>query len=255
MLHVDCIRDCILNINDSDILWHDHKNIYEDEIKEQKQISLIEQLKINENDAKNKIFNATELWKNMQGFSWVVMGMFKKELVKNIRFYPQIQSEDALFGMILFASAKSIKILDTHAYTCRIRLYSASMHNDICLKSKYPLYMKDIVESGFNAIEIKQYNFAYACLYICLGLMHFINENRDIDKQLKDKLIDFICFRAIYAFGVTTFRKDPKNIIPSLKHLKPYMRLVPFKIKIAYFTPKIYTILKYIKTSLKHYTN
>ncbi len=172
-------------------------------------------------------------------------------------FSPQIQSEDALFGMILFAKAQKIKIATKPLCIYRFHTYSTSEHNlqtNTPLKP-YPNYMSDIAYTFCNRYKIKHYHFAYSCTYICLGLLAFIDtfpkNLSEYEKKLRDKLIAFLQVRAIYAFGGICFESDPKYIRDLLKPLEPYMQKISFNTQIAYFYPRLYRVLRLLKSYVK----
>lgn len=253
MLSVDCIEQCIENIGECDIIWHDTKYIYEDGISPSpyKQ-SILEWLKL-DSKAIEKPLNASEIWANIEGFSCVCGGVFHISLCEKLRFAPQIQSEDALFGMLLFAKAKAIKILPNPLYIYRLRADSTSDHTlkqDSTLKP-YPPYLAEIAYTFANSYKIKHYHFAYSCTYICLGLLAYIESLDDSQLALKNKLIEFLQVRAVYAFGAVSFESDPKYVRPLLKPLEPYMQKVSKANKIAYFMPRIFKILKWINGKRK----
>ncbi|AWK61920.1 glycosyl transferase [Helicobacter cinaedi] len=253
MLSVDCIEQCIENIGECDIIWHDTKYIYEDGISPSPyEQSILEWLKL-DSKAIEKPLNASEIWANIEGFSCVCVGVFHISLCEKLRFAPQIQSEDALFGMLLFAKAKAIKILPNPLYIYRLRADSTSDHTlkqDSTLKP-YPPYLAEIAYTFANSYKIKHYHFAYSCTYICLGLLAYIESLDDSQLALKNKLIEFLQVRAIYAFGAVSFESDPKYVRPLLKPLEPYMQKVSKANKIAYFMPRIFKILKWINGKRK----
>lgn len=253
MLSVDCIEQCIENIGECDIIWHDTKYIYEDGISPSPyEQSILEWLKL-DSKAIEKPLNASKIWANMESFSCVCGGVFHISLYEKLRFAPQIQSEDALFGTLLFAKAKAIKILPNPLYIYRLRADSISDHTlkqDSTLKP-YPPYLAEIAYTFANSYKIKHYHFAYSCTYICLGLLAYIESLDDSQLALKNKLIEFLQVRAIYAFGAVSFESDPKYVRPLLKPLEPYMQKVSKANKIAYFMPRIFKFLKWINGKRK----
>lgn len=253
MLSLDCIEQCMRHIGECDIIWHDTKYIYEDGISPSPyEQSLLEWLKL-DTKAIQKPLKTNEVWANLEDFSCVCGGVFHISLYEKLRFAPQIQSEDALFGMLLFAKAKAIKILSNPLYIYRLRADSTSDHTlkqDSTLKP-YPPYLAEIAYTFANSYKIRHYHFAYSCTYICLGLLAYIESLDDSQLELKNKLIEFLQVRAIYAFGAMSFESDPKYVRALLKPLEPYMQKVSKANKIAYFTPKIYKILKWLNGKRK----
>lgn len=253
MLSLDCIEQCMKNIGECDIIWHDTKYVYEDGINPSPyEQSLLEWLKL-DTKAIQKPLNANEIWTNIEGFSCVCGGVFHISLYEKLRFAPQIQSEDALFGMLLFAKAKAIKILPNPLYIYRLRADSTSDHTlkqDSTLKP-YPPYLSEIAYTFTSSYKIKHYHFAYSCTYICLGLLAYIETLDDSQLELKNKLIEFLQVRAIYAFGAMSFESDPKYVRALLKPLEPYMQKVSRANKIAYFMPRVFRILKWVNEKRK----
>ena len=110
MLSLDCIEKCINNIGECDIIWHDTKYIYEDNIPEIQHTHLIDLMHITHEEIENEVFDILKLWRYIHSFSWVHQGLFKISLLKHIRFSTPLANEDALFGMLLFAQATTVKI-------------------------------------------------------------------------------------------------------------------------------------------------
>ena len=258
MLDPLCIQTCIETIGDCDIAWHDVRYHYEpplDSSKCQPYPSLLETLHLNSEQITAQSFSALALWErqNASGFSFVAVGLFRTALLQNLRFCATIESEDALFGMILFAKAKQINILQECFLIYRLHTKSTSSHGASLgiFRTTYPPTMLPLVQAfKYDGYLIKHYNFAYSCAHICLGLLEFISTLED--KSLKNKLIAFLQVRAIYAFGGTTFGADPRNIRSLLKPLEPYMQLVSKRVKLAYFMPKTFLFLQAFKRIFKN---
>ena len=253
MLSLDCIEQCIANIGECDIIWHDTKYIYEDNIPKEQHTPLLQSLYLTQEQAQNRIFTALELWKYIDSFSWVHQGLFKFSLLEDLRFSTPLANEDALFGMLLFAKAKAIKVTSFYGLIYRYHAASVSAHGESqnIYRKTYPLFMSSIVMAFQNGYKIKHYYFAYSCTYICLGLLAYIETLDDSQFALKNKLIEFLQIRAIYAFGAVSFESDPKYVRPLLKPLEPYMQKVSRANKIAYFTPRVFKILKWINGKRK----
>lgn len=253
MLSLDCIEQCIANIGECDIIWHDTKYIYEDGIPKGQHITLLQSLHLTQEQARNRIFDALELWRHTNSFSWVHQGLFKFSLLENLRFSTPLANEDALFGMLLFAKAKAIKIASFYGLIYRYHTASVSGHGESqnIYRKTYPLFMSSIVMAFQNGYKIKHYYFAYSCTYICLGLLAYIESLDDSQLELKNKLIGFLQVRAIYAFGAMSFESDPKYVRALLKPLEPYMQKVSKANKIAYFMPRVFKILKWVNKKRK----
>ena len=229
------------------------KYIYEDGIPKGQHITLLQSLHLTQEQAQNRIFDALELWRHTNSFSWVHQGLFKFSLLENLRFSTPLANEDALFGMLLFTEAKAIKIASFYGLIYRYHTASVSGHGESqnIYRKTYPLFMNSIVMAFQNGYKIKHYYFAYSCTYICLGLLAYIESLDDSQLELKNKLIEFLQVRAIYAFGAMSFESDPKYVRALLKPLEPYMQKVSKANKIAYFMPRVFKILKWVNKKRK----
>lgn len=123
MLSLDCIEQCVKEIGENEIIWHDVEHIYEDSIHVQSHPTLLESPKLSEKEAQEKHFNALQLWQNLESFSWVHQGLFSFSLAQNLRF----STPFALFGMILFAQAKAIKVAPFNSF-CIVIISTPSLH-------------------------------------------------------------------------------------------------------------------------------
>lgn len=255
MLSLDCIEQCVEHIGECDILWHDVAYIYEDNISKGEYVSLLETLHITPELAQTKAFHTLELWEQMNSFSFVHQGLFRYSILENLRFFTQLANEDALFGMILFAKAQSIRLGNFQGLIYRVHTDSVSAHGEAqgIYRKSYPLFMYDMLDGfGCDDYKVKHYFFSYSCTYVCLGLLDFISTlPSTTPNPLKSKLIAFLQLRAMYAFGGVSFESDPKNIRALLKPLEPYMQKVSFNIKLAYYMPRLYRILRYLKQRRK----
>lgn len=261
MLSIDCIEQCIESIGDNDIVWHDVEYLYEEGIEIQSYPSLLQSLSITQEEANAKSFTPLELWKNMDSFSFVHQGLFAFSLTENLRFSTPLMNEDALFGMILFAHAKAIKVASFYGLIYRHHTNSVSTHGEAqnLYRKSYPSFMLPMIVAFNNdGYSIKHYYFGYSCTFVCLGLLryiqspHFAHNN---NAALRKKLIAFMKVRAIYAFNTMIFDKDPMHTRELLKPLEPYMQKVSLPTKLAYFTPRFYKLMRTLKRTLKAITS
>ncbi|OBV28763.1 hypothetical protein BA723_01405, partial [Helicobacter sp. CLO-3] len=249
---LDCIEQCVENIGDCDILWHDYKPLYENDIPDMNIPTLLECLKISEEQAKTRSFDAIELWGDKKWFHWGWEGMFNINLLNNLRFYPTIHAEDTPFGIILFAKAKQIKILNKQLVIHRIRSGSGCEH-DITENSPLLTYSSSLTDMVFALKQRSSYKFYYmhySYLYVCVGLIDFIGTLSNT--PLKDKIKYFIINHANEAFRSLYYDENPRHTRELLKPLKPYMQKVDNSVRIAYFAPRLYKILKKTKRILKN---
>lgn len=218
--------------------------------------TLLEDLRISPEEAKWRTFKATGLWKYHESFSWAWKGMFSFVFLGDLRFIPQIQSEDGHFGMALFAKVQAIKLLPDMLCIYRVRAGSISEHTPLrnTKLKPAPSHLATLcLELGDN-YQIRHYHFAYSCAYMCLGLLEEIHnlDNSLEDSVLRQRLIEFLQVRAIYAFGGVCFTHDPLHIREILKPLEPYMQKVSLKAKLAYHAPRIFALLRWVKQRIKN---
>lgn len=250
-LELDCIEKCVdITLSfQAQIVWHGCKHFYEatQEIKESdfpKQLGLEE----------NQVYSGLEIFSKLPfpSFSWVAMGIIKSDLVYQTRFEEGIESEDAIFGMQTFALAQKICLIFDNFYNYRIRPNSASQHT---LKNKnaqgisFPPHQRDIVEAFGDIFTIRHYRFAYSCAIISLRMDEFI-QKESLSSEVKEILKSMIEERVIYAFGGLSFERDPKNIREICSKLLDYTSRVRWSSKLAYYFPRVFRILKKLKTMI-----
>ncbi len=173
--------------------------------------------------------------------------MFNINLLNNLRFYPTIPIEDMLFGILICTKAKQIKILNKQLLIYRVRSYS-TCGRDMAKNSPllaYPPNLTDIAFEFGNRITYRYYYFDYSSVYVCLGLLDFMQTLQD--NALRDRIKLFVIHLADRAFCSARADKDPRRTRELLKPLRPYMQKVRFTTKIGYYTPWLYRILKKIK--------
>lgn len=253
-LELNCIEECVRIGRESgaEIIWHSFK-ICNEMTGEVSKSSYFD-----ENSLKDQeILSGFEVFERLKSpsFSWVWSGMVKLKSCKNLRFLEGIESEDALFGMQLFALVQSIVITHKDLMHYRMRPNSISQHTLENKRHKnkqitFPEHQGDLVEAFGNAFDIKRYSFAYSYAVICCEMLKFMRQ-RNFSKIEQDLIIGLIEHGAIFAFSGCGFLKDPRNVREICSHLTPYMRKVRLGSKLAYFYPKIYRPLKRIKIALE----
>lgn len=254
-LELNCIEECVKVAlkNQAQIVWHGCKHFYEDESR------------IGESDFpkklgldKNKNYSGLDIFTHLPypAFSWVWQGLILFQIANKVKFEENIESEDALFGMQVFALCNKIYTINHGIMFYRIRPNSTSQHtlanknHKIKSNITFPPHQQDLVEA-FNGdiYDIRYYRFAYSCAIICLRMDEFLKKE-NLSKELKEILKTMIEVRAIYAFGGCGFNKDPRNIRGICSKLLDYTPKVRFGSKLAYHFPSIYKILKMIKKCL-----
>lgn len=252
-LELECIEECVelASKNQAQIVWHGCKYFYEitgqiNEADFPKKLGL--------NEGKN--YDGLEILSQLSypSFSWATMGIVAINFVNKLRFQERIESEDALFGMQVFALAQRVQLLFNPLYNYRIRPNSISQHTLSHTNNQglsFPSHQKDLVDA-FNgdAYTIRHYSFAYSCAIICLRMDEFIKKEK-ISNELRKILKAMIEVRAIYAFGGCGFEKDPRNVRELCSKLKAYTARVRWTSMFAYYLPCVYRILKRLATGIK----
>lgn len=177
------------------------------------------------------------------------MGIVKADLIDKIRFEEGIESEDAIFGMQIFALAQKISLVFDNFYNYRIRPNSASQHTLIDKNTQgisFPPHQQDLLKAFNDIYVIRHYRFAYSCAIISLRMDEFIQREK-LSNEIKEILKSMIEERAFYAFGGLNFEKDPRNIREICSKLLAYTSKVRWSSKLAYYCPSIFRILRKIK--------
>lgn len=107
-----------------------------------------------------------------------------------------------------------------------------------------------MIDAFHTPYEIRHYSFAYSCAIISLRMDEFLKREK-ICNQLNTILKNMIEERAIYVFGGCAFDKDPRNVRRLCAKLIDYTSKTPWNLKLAYYYPTIYKILKKIKIFLR----
>ena len=250
MLDIDCIEKCICHLGDADLVWHEFYYKYEFGGHKTHSSEILKSLEISEEEAMHKSWTALELWKKASAFAWVWAGLFRIEILKNIRFCARIKYEDLLFGPRIFINAKKIRLLPHHGVIYRVRENSISQHGVFDapnVRKLWPPYLQEISRVFPYSHENHLYAHSYSHAMICIGLLRFIDELDSKDGALKDKLIEFVESSAIDAFYAVKFKEDPCNLNSLLRLLKPYTRKVDHRNKREFYTPRLARFLSMLR--------
>lgn len=252
-LELNCIEECVkvVSENGAEIVWHDYK-IFNEITKQATYNTFLKELKLKD----DSLLSGLQIFQQLKqpSFSWTWPGLIEGRKVKNMRFELGIESEDAIFGMQLFALSCKIAILHKELMYYRIRPNSISQHMLMDKNSReitFPLYQQDLVKAfNGNAYNIRHYSFAYSCAIICLKMDEFLKKEK-LSNELKNILKTMIEVRAFYAFGGYGFEKDPRNVREICSKLLDYTSRIRWSSKLAYYYPRIFRILKKIKTLIR----
>ncbi|ANV97998.1 hypothetical protein BBW65_03920 [Helicobacter enhydrae] len=255
-LRLDCIEKCLELAEgfDAQVVWHS-LTIYNEQTQEMSSSNTFAELGLKE----ECIYDGLEIFASLPeppSFSWAWCGMvhFDFLIQNNLRFIEGIESEDAPFGMQLFAL--SSKIIISHLELCvyRIRPNSISQHTlSRTSKSKdisFPESLSDLVCVFQTPYEVRHYNFAYSACIICLVMDEFL-KNTNLSKEMKEILTRMIEHRAIYAFGGLTFGADPRDCRAMCKQLLPYSSKIRFGSRMAFYFPLVFALLKKLKNMFR----
>ncbi|ECR3321132.1 glycosyltransferase family 2 protein [Campylobacter jejuni] len=238
---LNCIEECVVRMQNVDILWFDHACIYDDGIEDKGQktrmnvFNFTQECTITPRDyAKQTI----KVGSRDISFSWggMIDFSFLKQL--KLKFINKIINEDIHFGMVLFASADSIYILPKRLYLCRLRANSISNHDKKVTKANVSEYFKDLYEFfGENAKEAKNYLKAASRMITALELIEFFKDQKNENSQaIKEAFLPFYVKKALM---IKKFKKDPLNLKEKLPIIKPFIQT-----KIPYDLWKIWQKIK-----------
>ena len=249
-LELDCIEICVKNAlqTKAEIVWHNYL-IYDD--LNQKMLGLRDALFKDFLPLESNGYSPLEIFTSWSGesFSWAWCGMylFASEM-RELRFVENIESEDAPFGMMLFSLAKKVSILNQGLAIYRLRENSISQHtlNRTGFTPKWPPHMQDIVLAfDGNHQEIRLYHFDYSHCIMCIELEKFLH-SFCIEDSMQKAIRRLMKPRVALAFGACTFRVDPRNCRMLCKQIL-HMADIPLKLKIAFYLPHFYQLLKKMK--------
>ncbi|EOH3339461.1 glycosyltransferase family 2 protein [Campylobacter jejuni] len=238
---LNCIEECVVRMQNVDVLWFDHACIYDDGIEDKGQktrmnvFNFTQECTITPRDYAKQ---AIKVGSRDISFSWggMIDFSFLKQL--KLKFINKIINEDIHFGMVLFASADSIYILPKRLYLCRLRANSISNHDKKVTKANVSEYFKDLYEFfGENAKEAKNYLKAASRMITALELIEFFKDQKNENSQaIKEAFLPFYVKKALM---IKKFKKDPLNLKENLPIIKPFIQT-----KIPYDLWKIWQKIK-----------
>ncbi|HEF6487188.1 TPA: glycosyltransferase, partial [Campylobacter jejuni] len=238
---LNCIEECVVRMQNVDVLWFDHACIYDDGIEDKGQktrmnvFNFTQECTITPRDYAKQ---AIKVGSRDISFSWggMIDFSFLKQL--KLKFINKIINEDIHFGMVLFASADSIYILPKRLYLCRLRANSISNHDKKVTKANVSEYFKDLYEFfGENAKEAKNYLKAASRMITALELIEFFKDQKNENSQaIKEAFLPFYAKKALM---IKKFKKDPLNLKEKLPIIKPFIQT-----KIPYDLWKIWQKIK-----------
>ncbi|HEC1752047.1 TPA: glycosyltransferase family 2 protein, partial [Campylobacter lari] len=219
------IEECVLRMNNVDVLWFDYMCIYEEGIKDKGQKTKMEIF----NYTKECIITPREYAKQAlkvgsRDVAFGVMGMINFNFLKKIKlkFINKIINEDVHFGLILFASAKSIYVFPKKMYLCRLRANSVSNHDKKVTKANIAGYFKDIYDVfEQDPKKTKDYLKAASRIVMALEFIEFFKNNYGENIEAMKKV--FLPFYAKKALMIKKFKKDPLNLKEKLPIITPYI--------------------------------
>ncbi|EOX5778080.1 glycosyltransferase family 2 protein [Campylobacter jejuni] len=238
---LNCIEECVVRMQNVDVLWFDHACIYDDGIEDKGQktrmnvFNFTQECTITPRDYAKQ---AIKVGSRDISFSWGGMMDFSFLKQLKLKFINKIINEDIHFGMVLFASADSIYILPKRLYLCRLRANSISNHDKKVTKANVSEYFKDLYEFfGENAKEAKNYLKAASRMITALELIEFFKDQKNENSQaIKEAFLPFYVKKALM---IKKFKKDPLNLKEKLPIIKPFIQT-----KIPYDLWKIWQKIK-----------
>ncbi|EAL4574937.1 glycosyltransferase family 2 protein [Campylobacter jejuni] len=244
---LNCIEECVVRMQNVDVLWFDHACIYDDGIEDKGQktrmnvFNFTQECTITPRDYAKQ---AIKVGSRDISFSWggMIDFSFLKQL--KLKFINKIINEDIHFGMVLFASADSIYILPKRLYLCRLRANSISNHDKKVTKANVSEYFKDLYEFfGENAKEAKNYLKAASRMITALELIEFFKDQKNENSQaIKEAFLPFYVKKALM---IKKFKKDPLNLKEKLPIIKPFIQTkLPYDIWKFWQKIKKYLIIK-----------
>ncbi|EAK5651743.1 glycosyltransferase family 2 protein [Campylobacter lari] len=240
---LNCLEECVVRMQNVDVLWFDHACIYDDGIEDKGQktrmniFNFTQECTITPRDYAKQ---AIKVGSRDISFSWggMINFSFLKQL--KLKFINKIINEDIHFGMVLFASADSIYILPKRLYLCRLRANSISNHDKKVTKANVSEYFKDLYEFfEENAKEAKNYLKAASRMITALELIEFFKDQKSENAlAIKETFLPFYIKKALM---IKKFKKDPLNLKEKLPIITPYVET-----KIPYDLWKIWQKIKSI---------
>ncbi|MBT0824264.1 glycosyltransferase family 2 protein [Campylobacter lari] len=238
---LNCIEECVVRMQNVDVLWFDHACIYDDGIEDKGQktrmnvFNFTQECTITPRDYAKQ---AIKVGSRDISFSWggMIDFSFLKQL--KLKFINKIINEDIHFGMVLFSCASNIYILPKRLYLCRLRANSISNHDKKITKANVSEYFKDLYEFfGENAKEAKNYLKAASRMITALELIEFFKDQKSENAlAIKETFLPFYVKKALM---IKKFKKDPLNLKEKLPIIKPFIQT-----KIPYDLWKIWQKIK-----------
>ncbi|ECP7275633.1 glycosyltransferase [Campylobacter jejuni] len=230
---LNCIKECVIRMQNVEVLWFNHTCIYDDGIEDKGQktrmniFNFTQECTITPKDYANQALN---IGSRDISFSWG--GMINFTFLKHLRlkFINKIINEDIHFGMILFANAKKIYILPKRLYLCRLRANSISNHDKQVTKENISEYFKDIYKAFNNTKETKNYLKAISRVITAIELINFFKNSKENEnnKAIKEVFLPFYVKKALM---IKKFKKDPLNLKEKLPIIMPYIETrIPYDI-------------------------
>ena len=207
------------------------------------------------------LYSGLEILKSApnSSFSWAWLGMVKLGFLTShgLRFERGIESEDALFGMQLFALSHRVAVLDRGLVYYRVRAGSISQfdlkkedrHRTKSLDS-FSTSQRDIAQAfGGNVYLVRHYSFCHACGVIALKMVEFVEARREeLGSEMVACLRGLIEHRVKTAFYGCGFESDPRDCQGICAQLLDYRAQVSWVGHLAYGYPRIYRALKWLKS-------
>lgn len=163
------------------------------------------------------------------------MGIFSLKLIENLRFYPQIQSEDALFGMLLFSHSKAIAILTEPLHICRARANSTSEQpSNTTHRSSLFRTISRISFSLFWITITPSIIMPFPIRIFVLDTYRELLPTKFSPTLKTHRISTNPCQICLWGSMLSARSRYVREI------LKPYMQKVPFHTKITYHTPRIF---------------
>ena len=209
------------------------------------------------------VYSGLEIFKSLRSpsFSWATLGIMRLDFLNalSLRFEQGIESEDALFGMQLFAQSERIAMLDARSYIYRLRPNSTSHFTlneenrcEVRGKDSFPSSRRDLVEAFCgNVYLVRHYSFSYSCAVISLKMVEFMEAHREeLSPEMMECLERFISHRMIFAFHGCEFGSDPRGVREICRRLWRYGDKASIFSKLACYFPRLFHGLKYVKNKL-----
>lgn len=240
---LDCVEECVKNIQDADILWFDFYFLY-DGIKDKSMKTHLENYAFTQSG-----FISSDEWMqrnwetNIRSFPFAWSGMINFNFLKSIglKFLNETTAEDLHFGVLLFAQASKIYILNEKLYHYRIRPRSTCVYDEKISKENLPPYLYELYEMfDQNAELTKEYHKATNHIKIAQAILEWIKEHEEEEVAQKVKRI-FLPTYCNRSQAILKFKDDPLKFEEKFYTLKPFIE-----------RPRPYGAAKRIKNQLSY---